>query len=99
MAESIMCGNPPVPFGREACLVMISLSEQRELFQRRSVFNVKWLLLAAATLAVIASPAQAYRRWGRSYGYSAMRARQRQYLNMAAAGQLNAARQVLAAAE
>src|SRR3989442_2744166 len=45
------------------------------------------------------SPAQAYRRSGRSYGYSAMRARQQMFVNQAANAQLSAAKQVLSAAE
>jgi hypothetical protein len=58
-------------------------------------------LLALAVAAGIsgASPAQAYRRYGRSYGYSAMRARQQMFINQAASAQLNAAKQVLSAAE
>jgi hypothetical protein len=78
---------------------MIVPSAQRRFVPVRSLCNVKWMLLAAAIFATFVSPANAYRRWGRSYAYSAMRARQRQYLNIAAASQLNAARQVLAAAE
>src|SRR2546423_15553064 len=43
--------------------------------------------------------AEAYRRHGNSYSYSAMRSRQQMFVNQAANAQLNAAKQVLAAAE
>jgi len=55
--------------------------------------------IAIAALLAGARPAHAYRRHGRSYTYSAMRARQQMYVNMAANAQLSAARQVLSAAE
>lgn len=50
-------------------------------------------------LFVLVHPAHAYRRYGRSYSYSAMRARQQMFVNMAANAQLSAAKQVLDAAE
>jgi hypothetical protein len=60
------------------------------------IFFLAIILVAAAAQL---SPAHAYRRHGRSYSYSAMRQRQQMYLNMAANAQLNAAKQVLDAAE
>ena len=63
--------------------------------------STRRVIVVVAVLAAIVAhpiPAQAYRR-GRSYSYSAMRARHQQYLNQAANAQLNAAKQVLAAAE
>jgi myosin heavy subunit len=57
------------------------------------------IAIAVVVCLVTASPAQAYRRYGRSYSYASMRARQQQYLNQAANAQLNAAKQVLSAAE
>ena len=47
--------------------------------------------IAIAALLAGARPAHAYRRHGRSYTYSAMRARQQMYVNMAANAQLSAA--------
>jgi len=62
---------------------------------------LKTLALTVAIVAVLSGtrPALAYRRYGRSYSYSAMRARQQMFVNTAANAQLNAAKQVLSAAE
>src|SRR5689334_8895192 len=60
------------------------------------IFLLAMILISAAAPL---SPAQAYRRYGRSYSYSAMRGRQQMFVNMAANAQLNAAKQVLDAAE
>src|SRR5205807_9998781 len=65
------------------------------------IAGLRILVLAMAIVVVAAnlSPAKAYRRSGRSYSYSAMRQRQQMFMNQAANAQLNAAKQVLEAAE
>jgi hypothetical protein len=65
----------------------------------RGGFRALGLAIAFIAAAANFSPAHAYRRGGRSYSYSAMRQRQQMFVNTAANAQLNAAKQVLDAAE
>jgi len=66
---------------------------------RNRALTISVITLAVVAVLSAARPALAYRRYGRSYSYSAMRARQQMFVNMAANAQLNAAKQVLDAAE
>src|SRR5438046_914725 len=82
---------------------MLAMGGQRWRGRFATVHSVglRSLVLIAAVFGSLAAtrPAEAYRRHGNSYSYSAMRGRQQQFVNQAANAQLNAAKQVLAAAE
>ncbi len=80
---------------------MIADRVQRGRFPAGPFISIRCVVLTAAIIAsfLSAAPVHAYGRRGYSYSYAAMRARQQQYINHAAAAQLNAAKQVLAVAE